>query len=112
MPVVVGFVSVTVLVLEAVHDKDKRKLIIGTLCVCFAPLSHGKLFLSNPIIKVESRLSVISHNQKNLPSRNIHLIKLILQYFDTCFMALAEDGDPNPKCEVHALLAVSLQLYQ
>jgi solute carrier family 50 protein (sugar transporter) len=34
--VVVGFISVTVLVLEVVSDKDKRKLIIGTLCAVFA----------------------------------------------------------------------------
>lgn len=34
--VVVGFIAVTALVLEVVHDKNKRKVIIGTLCAVFA----------------------------------------------------------------------------
>ncbi len=34
--VAVGFVFVVVLILELVHDKTRRKLIIGTLCVVFA----------------------------------------------------------------------------
>ncbi len=34
--VVVGFVFVVVLILELVHDKTQRKLIIGTLCAVFA----------------------------------------------------------------------------
>jgi solute carrier family 50 protein (sugar transporter) len=34
--VVVGFVFVVVLILELVHDKTRRKLIIGTLCAVFA----------------------------------------------------------------------------
>lgn len=34
--VIVGFAIVVVLVLLLVHDKNKRKLIIGSLCAVFA----------------------------------------------------------------------------
>lgn len=36
MAVLITFIAVTILVLELVHDKKKRKLIIGTLCAVFA----------------------------------------------------------------------------
>jgi solute carrier family 50 protein (sugar transporter) len=34
--VIIGFAIVVVLVLLLVHDKNKRKLIIGSLCAVFA----------------------------------------------------------------------------
>lgn len=36
LAVLIGFIAVTVLVLELVHDKKKRKVVIGTLCAVFA----------------------------------------------------------------------------
>ncbi|KAG0615381.1 hypothetical protein M758_5G036700 [Ceratodon purpureus] len=41
LAVVVGFIGVLVLVLEVVPDKEKRKLIIGTLAVVFSILMYA-----------------------------------------------------------------------
>lgn len=36
VPILISFITMTVLVLELVHDHKKRKLIVGTLCAVFA----------------------------------------------------------------------------
>lgn len=57
MAVLITFIAVTILVLELVHDKKKRKLIIGTLCAVFAvgmyvsPLTVMKMVIQTRSVK-------------------------------------------------------------
>ncbi|KAG0575878.1 hypothetical protein M758_5G036700 [Ceratodon purpureus] len=55
LAVVVGFIGVLVLVLEVVPDKEKRKLIIGTLAVVFSILMYASpLTIMRTVIKTRS----------------------------------------------------------
>ena len=107
VPVILGFLLVTVLVLELIKSHPKRKTVIGTLCAVFAvamyisPLTvmvhalhlAGPMFFSNYEI-YNSALA----NPEGQP------------LFHCC--NLAEDGNPDPQCGVHAIHAISLQFHQ